>query len=295
MLDHPLQPESGDPMKGRPGSPLLWCLLFFSLAVSGCVSTLVYNHADWLLTRQLDGYFDLSRSQKTFVSARLHTILDHHRHEALPKYEETLQQVTQRIQRGLSGDDLDWAFTQYEQLRTDLFARFVQDGAEFVHGVEERQIARVRKALEQQLAKEEEAGREGLEARLAKRTDRMLALVKEWLGSLTRQQEREVIQRATAFPDTWPVMYVHQQQRNAQLLAVLESRNQKDVSIKLYDWLVNQERSDDPSFLEATSQLKQHLRQLLLALDRIATPEQRRHVLAKLHHLEHTIQRLTRT
>src|SRR3982751_4576670 len=87
-------------------------LLVALTAVAGCATTLVYNHADWLLLRQLDGYFDLSRSQKAFVSARLNTILERHRREALPHYEAMIQQVQRRIQDGLTETDLDWAFTQ---------------------------------------------------------------------------------------------------------------------------------------------------------------------------------------
>jgi hypothetical protein len=200
-----------------PGHALLIWLLFALLAFSGCATTLVYNHADWLLTRQLDGYFDLSRSQKGFVSARLGTILDHHRREALPRYEAVLQQIQERIRRGLTQEDLDWALTQYEQLRTDLFARFVPDGADFVRLVEEKQIARLRKVLQQQLGKQEELVREGLEARMAQRTERILALAKEWLGPITRRQEQELSHVAETFPDTWPLMHAYQQRRNEQL------------------------------------------------------------------------------
>src|SRR3982751_243644 len=96
-------------------------LLVALTAVAGCASTLVYNHADWLLLRQLDGYFDLSRPQKAFVSARLDAILDRHRREALPHYEAVIEQVHRRVQSGLTDADLDWAFTQYDQLRVDLF------------------------------------------------------------------------------------------------------------------------------------------------------------------------------
>ena len=51
----------------RAGRLLLITVLFVSLAFAGCVATtLVYNHADWLIARQIDGYFDLNRSQKGF-------------------------------------------------------------------------------------------------------------------------------------------------------------------------------------------------------------------------------------
>ena len=40
----------------RAGRLLLITVLFVSLALAGCVATtLVYNHADWLIARQIDG------------------------------------------------------------------------------------------------------------------------------------------------------------------------------------------------------------------------------------------------
>jgi hypothetical protein len=277
---------------------VLSCLLVLALGIAGCATTmgtsLIYNHADWLLTRQLDGYLDLSRSQKAFVSTRLDGVLDRHRQEALPRYEQVVSEVQQRVQRGLTSGDLDWALGQYEQLRADLFARFAKDAADFVRLVEDRQIPRLQHALRQRLAKQEKLVREGLDARLAKRTEQILALAKEWLGPMTRRQEQEVTQLAMEFPDTLPVTYAHQLQRNEQLLDVLASRHREDCFTKVYDWLVNQERDADPQFLQASGQLKDHIRRLILALDRLATPAQRHHVLAKLDDLAKTIHQLNR-
>jgi Family of unknown function (DUF6279) len=189
----------------RAGRFLLLSLLLVSLAFAGCVATtLVYNHADWLIARQIDGYFDLTRPQKTFVSSRLTGILTHHRHEALPRYESVLRQATARVQDGVSTDDLDWAFIQYDQLRADLFGRFVSDGTEFVRQVNDSQVSRLKKALESRLARQEALLQDDASKRLAKRTERILGLVREWLGPLSTQQEQEITRLTMNFPDTLP-------------------------------------------------------------------------------------------
>jgi len=273
---------------------LLLGLFVLSCAVAGCATTLVYNHADWLLLRQLDGYFDLSRSQKAFVSARLDAILDRHRREALPHYEVVIEQVRRRIQNGLTDSDLDWAFTQYDQLRLDLFGRFARDGGDFVRLVEEPQVMRLRTALRRRLGDQEQLLREDPSARMAKRTQRILALVKEWLGPLTREQEQHITQLTMAFPDTLPAWYAHQLRRNDQLVNVVESRHGDDAPARLRDWLTDPERAANPAFIESNSQLKHHIAQLILTLDRLATAEQRRHVLAKLEELAQTVHNLRR-
>lgn len=273
---------------------VLSCLCVVALA--GCATMqatrLLYNHADWVLTRQLDDYFSLSRPQKAFVTARLGAILNAHRHEALPRYEDVLRQVQERIQRGLSGEDLEWAFGQYEALRQDLFARFVPDGSEFLSMVEDSQVRRVQRALETRLEKKTQLLREPVETRTAKRTERILTLAREWLGTLTRQQEQEVSRLARTFPDTLPVFYAHQQERNREFIALLEGRRNENTSGALYRWLVEQDRDDNPAFVLAAAQLKQQIAELVLALDRLATPTQRRHVLARLDELARTVQQL---
>lgn len=277
----------------QAGRVLLTVIFVLSFTVAGCASTLLYNHADWLLTRQVDQYFDLTRSQRSFVSARLGTLLEHHRHEALPQYEDVIHQVAARIQHGLSSEDVEWAFRQYDRLRIDLLARFASDGADFLRLVREPQLPHLKRALQKRLAEQEALLREPVQTRLAARRDRLLALAREWLGSVSREQEQQITELVMAFPDTIPLIYAHQLQRNDQLMALLERRMQQDTPDKLRAWLTDQDA--DPSFLEVTGQFRHHLKGLLLALDRTATPAQRHHLSAKLDDLAHTVRKLHHT
>lgn len=276
----------------RAGRVLLIPLLL-ALTFAGCAATtLLYNHADWLIARQIDGYFDLTRSQKTFVSSRLTGILTHHRHEALPRYESVLREATTRVQDGVSTDDLDWAFVQYDQLRADLFGRFVSDGTEFVRQVNDSQVSRLKSALQSRLARQEALLQDDPGKRLAKRTQRILGLVREWLGPLSTQQEQEITRLTMHFPDSLPAWYAHQKRRHDQLLALIESRSSDLTPARLEDWLVNQDKDSDPHFAEMTNQLRRHITDLIMSLDRSATPAQRKHFFAKVEDLAATIRRL---
>ena len=280
-------------MTTRAGRFLLTIVLFLSLAFAGCAATsLLYNHADWLLARQIDGYFGLNRPQKTFVSSRLSGILAHHRTDALPRYETVLGQARERSADGLTTEDLDWAFVQYDQLRADLFGRFVSDGAEFIRQVNDPQVLRLKQALETRLARDEELLRDGTGKRQAKRTERILGLAREWMGSLSPQQEQQISKITMNFPDTLPVWYAHQAYRHKQLLALIESRQSEQTAARLEDWLVHQDQDADPHFAEVMSQLRRHITGLVLDLDRSATPAQRRHFLSKIDDLAALVRRL---
>jgi hypothetical protein len=280
----------------RAGRFLLITLFLASLAFAGCAATtLLYNHADWLIARQLDGYFGLNRPQKTFVSSRLTGILAHHRRDALPRYESVLHQAGERVADGLTAEDLDWAFAQYDQLRVDLFSRFVSDGAEFVRQVNDPQVARLKQALQIRLARDEDLLREDAAKRLAKRTDRILGLAREWMGPLSPQQEQDIAKLTMGFPDTLPVWYAHQVYRHEQLLALLEARQSDQSASRLEHWLVHQDQDADPRFAEVTQQLRRHIAGLVISLDRSATAAQRRHFISKLEDLRAVVRRLQAT
>jgi hypothetical protein len=272
---------------------LFIALALVALAYPGCVaSSLLYNHADWLIARQINSYFDLNRSQKTFVASRLSMILSQHRHEALPRYESVLRQAETRVQDGITMDDLDWAFGQYDQLRADLFGRFVSDGSEFVRQVNDSQVSRLKKALQNRLAREEVLLQDDVAKRLSKRTERILGLAKEWLGPLSAQQEQEITRLSMEFPDTLPAWYAHRKHRHEQLLALMESRSSEQTPARLEDWLVHQDMDIDPHFAETTKQLRRHIARLIISLDRSATVAQRQHFLSKVEELAATVRRL---
>jgi uncharacterized protein DUF6279 len=277
----------------RTGRLLFIALFLASVTFAGCAATtLLYNHADWLLARQIDGYFGLTRPQKTFVSSRLSGILAHHRHEALPRYEVVLRQASERAADGLTNEDLEWAFAQYDQLRADLFARFVSDGTEFVRQVHDPQVSRLKQALQTRLARDEDLLRDDAAKRLAKRTERILGLAREWMGPLSAQQELDITRLTMNFPDTLPAWYAHQVYRHEQLLKLFERRQSDQTPAWLEDWLVHQDRDADPQFAEMTKQLRQHITALVISLDRSATPTQRRHFLSRVDDLASLVRRL---
>jgi len=277
----------------KAGRILLLTLCLATLAFAGCAATtLLYNHADWLIARQIDGYFGLNRTQKTFVSSRLSGILAHHRREALPRYETVLRQAHARAADGLTAADLDWAFEQYDQLRADLFGRFVADGSEFVQQVNDPQILRLKQALQTKLAGQEDLLRDDVAKRQAKRTERIIGLAREWMGRLSAQQEQEIARLTMQFPDTLPTWYAHQLYRHEQLVALFESRKSDQTKERLEDWLIHQDYDADPRFAEMTKQLRRHITNLVITLDGSATPTQRRFFLSKLDDLTALVRRL---
>jgi hypothetical protein len=65
-------------------------------------------------------YLDLTSDQCRDLSQRLAPLLARHRQEAIPQYVTVLMQSRQRLERGLTKQDIDWVYANYDRLRADL-------------------------------------------------------------------------------------------------------------------------------------------------------------------------------
>ena len=118
----------------RAGRPRLWtwCAAALLVLLAGCSLTQAYRYADWIILWEIDHYFDLTSAQRHDLGLRLTPLLARHRHEAIPQYEAFLLQIRQRLERGLTSQDIDWTYATYDRLRADLFERLVSDGGVFL-------------------------------------------------------------------------------------------------------------------------------------------------------------------
>jgi len=132
----------------------MWCAAGLLVFLPGCSLTLLaYHYADRLILWQVDHYFDLTSDQRHELGRQLKPLLARHKHEAIPQYEAALVQVRQRIERGLTSQDVDWAYATYDRLRADLFNRIIADGGVFLASIEPEQVQTLETALQKENSK----------------------------------------------------------------------------------------------------------------------------------------------
>ncbi len=274
-----------------PGAPtsarlLTSCLLMVIALLTGCALTFGYRHADWLIRWQLDHYLDLSSGQRRDVMTMLQPLLLQHRTEALPQYEHFLKDVQQRVNRGLTREDLEWTYASYDRLRADLFERIAPDGGILLTTVTEQQI----RSFEEVLTKEEEKAARRLQkptlSRLDERARTMLSLAEDWLGPLSREQTARIREWSVALPDTQPAWWQYRQQRHRELLALMRRRPPAgEASQALRAMFVFPDHSAPRVYLDTVKDLRVGLTTMLVGIDRMLTPIQRRKAVATLQKL----------
>ena len=262
------------------------CLLSIVVLLSGCALTFGYRHADWLISWQLDHYLDLTAGQRRDVTARLKPLLTRHRAEAIPQYEQFLKELQQRVNGGLTREDLEWVYASYDRFRADMFERAVPDGSALLVTVNERQI----RNLEDMFRKEEKKASRALQGssanRLDERTRKMLNMAEDWLGPLSPEQVARISPFARALPDTQPVLWHYRRQRQQELVTLLRRPATLDeMSRELRTMFVQSDQTAPGVYREMVKELRASLTRLVLETDRLLTVQQRRKAVTSIQRL----------
>ena len=260
-----------------------WCAAGLLVLLAGCSLTLTYRYADWIILWQVDHYFDLTADQRHDLTVRLTPLLARHRHEAIPQYEAFLVQVRQRFERGLTSQDIDWAYATFDRFRADLFDRVVADGGALLASVDSRQVRILEAALQKDHEKAARLVQDPAPERLKKRADATLGWLEDWLGSLSKDQEAQIREWSLALPDSQQAWVSYQQQRQQELLALLhQSRTPERIAGELRTMFVYQDHTAPQAYQDAVRQMRAAIKTMALAIDQQVTADQRRHAVTKL-------------
>ena len=264
-----------------------WCaagLLFF---LAGCSIVSFYRYADWIILWQADRYLDLTSDQRHDLAQRLTPLLARHRQEALPQYETFLVQSRQRLEQGLTNQDIDWVYANYDRLRADLFDRVIADSGVLLTSVDSRQARTLEAAFQKDQAKTAQLVQAPAPERLKKRADAIIDWLDDWLGSLSKDQEARIRQWSLALPDNQQFWASYQQQRQQELLTLLrQPRTPNSVASELSALLVVYPDQTGPqAYQDAVHQMRTAVKPMALAIDQQVTADQRRHAVTKLQRL----------
>lgn len=263
-----------------------WCAAGLLVLLVGCSLTFAYRYADWIILWELDHYFDLTPEQRHHLDLRLTPLLARHRHEAIPQYEAFLVQIRQRLERGLTSPDIDWTYATYDRLRADLFERLIADGGVFLASVDPSQVRTLEQALQKDNDKAARLVQAPKQERLERRAQESIDWLKDWLGSLSKDQEAQIRAWSLALPDTQLVWLAYRQQRQQKLLALLhQPRTPERIAQELRAMLVFQDQTAPQYYQDAVRQMRAAIKTMALAIDQRTTADQRHHAVTKLQRL----------
>jgi len=253
--------------------------------LAGCSMVRIgYNQLDTLAAWTADEYFDLDPAQKNQFQARFARLHDWHRHEQLPDYAQLLTQAQARLERGLTRDDVFWMIEAVKERYRRIVERSAPDAAALLMTLTPEQID----ALRQQWAKDNrkfvrEYVLDGKpEERRRARVKRTFQQVERWTGRLTDRQEQRIEAMVDRMPEIAQLRYEDRLRRQREFLQLLElRRNREHFIVELRRWLADWEAGRTPAFAQRYARSVEQRADMVVAIDRMLTPEQRAYVLGR--------------
>ncbi len=263
-----------------------WVLFLGILLLASCTLKMAYQYADWIALWSIDDYFDLNSEQKERLETTIQRHLTWHKNSELLTYVALLKELKQKSQDGLDFEEIDWFFTNIEQLRKNLVNRVLPDTSAFLADLTEEQI----QFFETQLLEFNESALERAqlspEERLERRVERTLELLEDWFGELSPDQQKEISQLSRKLPETLTERIKLRETRQKEFIALLRSgRGAQVIHEQLIVWFVNVEQAYPSHYQQMIREQKEAVKQMMLSVDRILIPEQRAHAIEQIDEL----------
>ena len=260
----------------------LW-LLIVVIVAAGCSMHLAYDHVDRVVAWRVDDLLDLTREQRSFVMERVRYHQTWHREQELLRYRQFLDGVEARIEDGVSEQDVGWFFEQLHGFKSTLMAAISADTAELLRTITPEQRDYLGEALARSNHKLEKRVAMSDAERSKRRAKEVIAEIEHWTGRLDRTQRERVVQELAKLPDMAAPWLDYKRERQQQLLELLEQTEDDDrFDAALHQWLVE---SSSARFAD----YQQKVKRTAVAIDRLLTPAQRKHVVQALHELRETL------
>jgi hypothetical protein len=249
----------------------------------GTAMRVAYNNGDIALRYMAHEYFDLHGEQSDHLKVQLVRFHAWHRREELPQYAALFASAAERLNRGLTREDVFWAIAAVR-------ARYhvtVEQGAEEFAPVAATFRPDNLEALERKLAdNNEKFTKEFLTGDSTKqqraRAKRLAGWFEDWLGSLTPEQEAIILRFAEAQPRLNQIRLDDRRRRQQEFVALLrEHRKSPDLAVRMREYLVHWERDRGAEHRRMAREWEDRLATLVVDIDRTLTPKQRGHAVRR--------------
>lgn len=243
-----------------------------------------YNNADGLLRYMAWDYFDLDGEQSEALQARISRLHDWHRTNELPTYAALLQAASERVTRGLTGSDADWAIQVLRSRYRLLTARAAQEAASILATLTPGQVMALEKKLandEAKFVKEWLIGDE--KSRERTRAKRMVERFEEWTGDLSSEQRARVERFVQAHP-RWSQIRLQDRRRwQREAVALIKRyRNAAELAPRLSRLFSEPEAGRSDEYRRETRRWETDLAELVAELSATLSAEQRSRVVRRL-------------
>ncbi|MFW5925220.1 MAG: DUF6279 family lipoprotein [Myxococcota bacterium] len=254
------------------------CIAIAGLS-AGCTGERI---AGWYVTRKIDGYLDLSSTQKDWVRSRV----DHHlialRKEMLPEAVRLMRRTRAVVARRPTRAEVKKLQRAVDDLVDRFVARLVPDTAALFAMLNDAQIEHFRTEVRADLDDSYGDLPKAPNERKKDAAEKLVEAVEDWVGDLTKPQVAGLLGLAKQLPDERPAIYRANVARLNDFVTFLrDDPDRQAIARKLgHMWRTRYEGLGPDRGHESR---RAEQRRVLLTIDRMLTMEQRRHVVDEIN------------
>ena len=258
-----------------------------AILVSCTFTRFAYNQADTVALWTVDEYFNLDGTQRDDFNKRFQRIYNWHRYEQLPEYAQFMRTAHDRMQAGISTEDVLW-FSEGIRTRIRAMGRKVApDAAALLATLTPAQVESLQRKLEKDNRKyvRERKVNGSLEERQDAEAKRLIKQIEEWLAPLDDGQERRITALARELPQLERERYADRLRRQKEFIALLAHRNEdpQRFTARVTDWMVNWDKGRSPEYQKQLDTFWQKRAELFVAADRMLSTDQRKVALRRIN------------
>ena len=264
------------------------------LLLSACSATkFAYEHADTWLRWQANKFFDFEGEPAVELDRRIAAFIAWSRAHALPEYAKLTDDASRRILRGVKRSDLEWGYDSFRAQVRGALGAAAAEMAPLLDRLTPGQIAHLEERLAEDNRKFARENLQGtVEERSERRVKRNVKRLEHWFGSLSNDQLEQVRRYDARAPRSADLRDRERKRRQAEFVSILRAREAKK---RLPGWAEDWEGGREPAYARAALETRDAWFDLLLALDRTLTTEQRQKAAARMSEYSATFASLARS
>ncbi len=260
-------------------------LLGMILALGACSSVqFSYNNAEGLLRYMAWDYFDVDGDQSDSLRQRFVRLREWHRSSELPAYVGLLQIAGERVSKGVTRADVEWATATLRSHYRSLAQRAAQDAAPVLVTLKAEQIGAFEKKLAKEDARYAEQWIGGEEkTRHRKRVERMVERFEEWTGDLNASQRSRVERFVSSHTGIYERRLEERRRWQREAVALLKRhKTASELALPLERLFAEPESGRSEEYIRDMRRWDSDLAGLIVDLDTTLSAEQRGRVLRRM-------------
>ena len=252
-----------------------------AVLLGGCsMAKFAYQHADTYLHWQAQKYFDFEGEAKHELDRRIAAFVARNRAQALPEYARFTEEAARRVLRGVKRADLEWGYDSFRAHVRGALGAAAAEMAPLLDRLTPEQMAHLEGRLAEENGKFARENLQGtVEERSHRRIKRNVKRLEHWFGTLSDEQVEHVRRYDARAPRAAELRDRDRKRRQREFVAILRAR---EAAKKLVAWAEDWEGGREPAYARSARETREAYFDLLLALDRTLSAEQRARAAARM-------------